>query len=346
MKTSFLPAEKINSLLQFEPFLALLLLAFSAWVLYRILLRDVSQERHRNLQNQFKDLAWNCLIFTALFIAHLILSTAEAAPEILTSFTPYFGLLCLFMGATVLVKSLRTMTLEYLFLGHMKVGVPLLLVNLFTLLISLVVVGWFLTEIFNFKIAPLLATSAIFSIVLGLALQDTLGNLFAGVALQIDKPYEIGHWVEVQSGPLKWVGQIHEISWRSTVLLGLSDELMTIPNRVMAQAEISNYSARNEPISRVQFFKIAHGGDIERAQKVLFEAALAIPEVCREPKPMVFCSEYNENGITLKLVYSISDFGAQFRLQDRILKGGAVALQNAGLEAARTRYDISGKVQS
>ena len=346
MKTSILPAEKINSLLQFEPFLALLLLASSAWVLYRILLRDVSPERHKNLKSQFGNLAWNCLLFTALFTAHLILTTTESVPEILVSFTPYFGLLCLFMGATVLVKTLRIMTLEYLFLGSMKVGVPLLLVNLFTLLISLVVAGWFLTEIFNFKIAPLLATSAIFSIVLGLALQDTLGNLFAGVALQIDKPYEIGHWIEVQSGPLKWVGQVHEISWRSTVLLGLSDELMTIPNRVMAQAEISNFSARSEPFTRVQFFKVAHGTQLEKAQEALLAAAGRIPEVCQEPKPMAFCSEFSETGITLKLVYSIRDFGAQFRIQDLVVRAGAHALQDAGVEAARYRHDLSGKLQS
>jgi len=346
MKTSLLPAEKIASLLQLEPFLALLLLAGSSWVLYKILLRDVSAERHKNLGAQFSNLAWNCLLFSSLYAIHFALTTFESAPEFLASFTSYFGLLCLLMGATILVKTLRIMTLEYLFLGNMRAGVPLLLLNLFTLLISLVVAGWFLTEIFNFKIAPLLATSAIFSIVLGLALQDTLGNLFAGVALQIDKPYEIGHWVEVQSGPHKLVGQITEISWRATVLLGLSDELMTIPNRVMAQAEISNFSARNEPFTRIQFFKVAHGTALNRAQEAVIAAASKIPEVCKEPGPVAFCSDFTETGITLKLVYSIRDFGAQFRIQDHVVRAGAQALQEAGVEAARSRHDITGKTQS
>jgi small-conductance mechanosensitive channel len=346
MKTPLLPAEKIQSLLQLEPFLAMLCLAFSSWVLYRFLLRDVSAERHKNLRAQFRNLAWNSLFFSILFLTNLALTTSQNVPESLISFGPYFGLLCLLVGATILVKTLRIMTLEYLFLGHMKVGVPLLLVNLFTLLISLVVAGWFLTEIFNFKIAPLLATSAIFSIVLGLALQDTLGNLFAGVALQIDKPYEIGHWVEVQSGPHKWVGQIHEISWRATVLLGLSDELMTIPNRVMAQAEISNFSARSEPFTRIQFFKVAHGTPLEKAQEAVVSAALKIEEVCKDPRPVAFCSDFTETGITLKLVYSIRDFGAQFRIQDLVVRAGARALHEAGVQAARYRHDLSGNLQS
>ena len=144
----------------------------------------------------------------------------------------------------------------------MRVAVPVLLVNLFTLLLSMVLGGWIVTDIFNVRLAPLLATSAIFSLVLGLALQDTLGNLFSGVAMQFDKPYEIGDWVEIQTGGTqKWVGQIEEISWRATVLIGFAEELITIPNRVISQSEISNFTRKGKPIIRSQVFRIAFGED-------------------------------------------------------------------------------------
>jgi len=124
----------------------------------------------------------------------------------------YLGLATLIAGAIVFVKVCRILLFEYLFIGHMKEGVPLLIVNLFTLVISIGIVGWFATELFGVKLGPLLATSAVFSLILGLALQDTLGNLFAGVALQLDKPYEIGDWIEVNNGGATWVGQVEEIS--------------------------------------------------------------------------------------------------------------------------------------
>ena len=92
----------------------------------------------------------------------------------------------------------------------MRAGVPVLLVNLFSLLLSAVIGFWMMTGIFEFNLAPLLATSAVFSIVLGLALQDTLGNLFAGVALQLDKPYEMGAAIEVTTSSQKWVGQVRK----------------------------------------------------------------------------------------------------------------------------------------
>lgn len=67
-----------------------------------------------------------------------------------------------------------------------------------------------------------------FSLILGLALQDTLGNLFAGVALQLDKPYEIGDWIEISPRAQVWVGQVEEISWRATTMIGLFDELLVL----------------------------------------------------------------------------------------------------------------------
>jgi small-conductance mechanosensitive channel len=348
MKSSLLPAAKIHALLQVEPFLALLLLAFASWVLYKTLLRRVSQERHKNLHVQFANLAWNCVIFTALFLTHFVLIQSSENGQIsgpLFTSTPYFGLLALLMGAVVLIKTLRILTLEYLFLGHMKVGVPMLLVNLFTLLFSLVVAGWFMTSIFGFKIAPLLATSAIFSVVLGLALQETLGQLFAGVSLQIDKPYEIGHWIEGQSGLQKWAGQVHEITWRATVLIGLGDELITIPNRVMAQAQIYNYTARGESFCRTENFKIAHGSPIEKAQEILLQTALSNPEVAREPAPIAYCTEHSEHGINIKLAYNIREFPAQFRIREYIMRTANDRLLQAGIEPARHRHEVTGSLQ-
>jgi len=339
MKDSFLPAEKIGNLLALEPALALIGLAISSWVLYKFLLREVSSERHRNLGRHFSNLFGQVLIFCGIFIAYRLLDHAPPTKMVLF-LQPYLGLVALLMGAVIFINTLRVMILEYLFLGHMKVGVPLLLVNLFTLLASLVVGAWMLTDIFGVKIAPLLATSALFSIVLGLAMQDTLGNLFAGIALQIDKPYEIGHWVEVQNGMQRWVGQVYEISWRATVLLGLSDELMTIPNRIMAQAQISNFSVRAEPFQRSQVFRIAHGYSIETARQALLRACAQVADITPTPAPVVFVSETQESGVTLKLVYSLTDYGAQFRIQDQVLSAGLEQLQNAGIPAAFQRHQV------
>jgi small-conductance mechanosensitive channel len=345
----WIPLEKIDELVQLEPALVIVGLAVSAWLIYKLLLREVSPERHRNLSGLFKNLWGHAAISTVLFnvytLAHRFLAASvdTASTDPLERLLSYIGLFTLLWGAIVFVKVARILLFEYLFLSHMKVAVPLLLVNLFTLLISIVIGGWTATEIFAIRLAPLLATSAIFSLVLGLALQDTLGNLFAGVALQFDKPYEIGDWIEINNGGPKWVGQVDEISWRATVLIGLADELITLPNRTMAQAQISNFSLRNgKPILRSQSFRVPYGTDIQVAKSALLRGAARCSRVRVDIAPLVITIEAAESWMMLKLIYFIDSYGAQFIIADEVINASLDELAQAGIKLAIPQIQLHG----
>ncbi|MBC7692158.1 MAG: mechanosensitive ion channel family protein [Methylotenera sp.] len=336
----WIPLSRIESLIQLEPALAVLGLALGAWLIYKIFLRDISVERHTNLKNLFSNLLMHMGLWIVLFITYGLLQKGIVIGSTLERFSSYLGLVTLISGAVVFVKTCRILLFEYLFLGHMNVGVPVLLVNLFTLLISICMTGWIATEVFNVRLAPLLATSAIFSLVLGLALQDTLGNLFAGVALQLDKPYEIGDWIEIKSGPEKRVGQVYEISWRATLLIGLSEEALTIPNRMMAQAEVSNFSKKQGAILRSQIFKVPYGVSIPEVKNILTTAATKVLQVRKEPAPVALVSETSEAGMSFKVVYSITEFGSQFMIANGVITACVEALENAGIRLAPQRVQI------
>jgi small-conductance mechanosensitive channel len=219
-----------------------------------------------------------------------------------------------------------------MYISHMRVAFPLLLVNLFSLLLSIGMAYWIAVDIFAVRVAPLLATSAILSVVLGLALQDTLGNLFSGISLQFDKPYEIGHWIECQSGLQKWTGKVLEIHWRATVMTGLSQEIVTVPNRIMAQAQISNFTRPRYPIERSHVFRVAHGTEPAKVRGALLAAAGRISEVLREPEPVIYTVESNELSVAYKLLYSIHDYGAQWSVGDRVMSSALEALEAAGVQ--------------
>jgi small-conductance mechanosensitive channel len=338
MSTPWIPADKIDALVQLEPILMTLGLIFSAIVIYKIFLKGISEERHRNLRKLFKNLGMHVLFAAATFGAYYgIYRLNTDSDETLIRVATYVGLITIISWTTVFVKTCRILLFEYLFLSHMRVGVPLLLVNLFSLLLTIFLGGWLLTEVFSVKLAPLLATSAIFSVVLGLALQDTLGNLFSGVAMTFDKPYEIGDWIEITLDGLKWVGQVQEISWRATVLQGISDESISVPNRLMGQTQISNFSTKARPICRSQLFRIAHGSSIADAKRVLREAALRVPSILKDPAPFPYVWESNESFMTLKVIYFIKDFGKQFLIGDEVITAGNEALQKGGFELAPAR---------
>ena len=83
----------------------------------------------------------------------------------------------------------------------------------------------------------LLATSAVGAVVIGFALQDTLGNFFAGLAIQVEKPFRVGHWINV----LDKEGQVQEVTWRATKLLTKDGQFLILPNSYISKEPILNY---------------------------------------------------------------------------------------------------------
>ncbi len=341
----WIPIDRIKSLLDLEPGLVVLGLCLLSWIIYKTVLRGLNPERHRNMRKHFRNLLFHLSILVPLFTAYFLIEHFEIFAEnpAMERLTGYLGLCALFSVMVTFVKVWRIFVFEYLFFSHMKVAVPLLVVNLFTLALSVGLAAWTATEIFNLKLAPLLATSAILSLVLGLALQETLGNLFSGLALQFDKPYEIGHWIEIQNGAQKWTGQVLEISWRATLLAGFGEEAITIPNRIMGQSQISNFTSTNAPIIRSQIFRVPYGTSIERTRTALLDAVLQVDGISKRPPPVVFLTESAESWITVKLIYYVENYGLQFSIADQVIASCLASLKKASIELASPRLSLSSR---
>jgi small-conductance mechanosensitive channel len=335
--------DKIELFVQIEPAILILGLALGAWLTSKVFLRDLSKERQRNLKTLFKNLTYHLLLGTSLFVIYFILHQLTHRSTAIERLATYVGLGTILMGSVIFVKVWRILVFEYLFLSHMRVAFPVLLVNLFTLLLSILLGAWIGAEIFSIRLTPILATSAIFSLVLGLALQDTLGNLFAGVALQFDKPYEIGDWIEIQSGGHKWIGQVYEISWRATVLISFTEESITVPNRIVASAQIANYSTKYRPIIRSQVLRLPLSVNIPQTKDILFKAAHDIHEIRKNPAPLILISETTESWVGFKIVYFIDNYGEQFVIADKVLSQCLTQLEKAGIELAHHQITIHQK---
>jgi small-conductance mechanosensitive channel len=343
MADKFIKIQALYGLIELEPFILLGCLIAITWVFYKSFLREASEERHKAIRGHFGTLIRYYIFLSGLFLLFIFMQTSEAQIGNLSKTTPYVALVAFIWGNVVFVKTARLIILQYLFLGSMKHGVPLLLVNIFSLIISIVLLFWGVNHIFGLEVGPLLATSAAASVILGLALQDTLGNLFAGISLQVDRNFEIGDWLEIVSGIQKTTGQVREITWRSTTLVGFSDELITLPNRFMASAQISNFSPPDNPIVRRQIFKIAYGENFELAKQVLERTAAGIGEIRGIPAPWAYVSDTNESWIEMKIIYFIDSYGAQFTIGDKVYTRGIEALRAANVKLARQVIEISDK---
>ncbi|MFN7728046.1 MAG: mechanosensitive ion channel family protein [Bdellovibrio sp.] len=340
MNEKFIKTQSLYTLLDLEPFVILSALLLLAWVFYKLFLRDVSEERHRNLRNHFTGLFRHFLILSVLFATFAGILQLTDGSGALGRSLPYLGILTFAWGGAVFVKVCRLIILQYLFLGSMKAGVPVLIVNIFSLLMSVVLFLWGASQIFGIQLAPLLATSAAFSIILGLALQDTLGNLFAGISLQLDKSFEIGDWVEVTQGMQKTVGQVKEITWRATTLIGWTDEVIVIPNRTMANSHISNFQSGDVPIVRSQMFRLPYGSDLAMAQSCLLASIQGIPEVRTFPEAVCVVTENHDSWMGLKLAYYIDNYGAQYTVGHKVLTRGLEYLKANGISVTHTTIKV------
>jgi small-conductance mechanosensitive channel/CRP-like cAMP-binding protein len=160
----------------------------------------------------------------------------------------------------------------------------------------------------------LLTTSAVGAVVIGFALQDTLGNLFAGLAIQIEKPFRVGQWV--QFGDRE--GQVQEITWRATKLRTKAGQFLIIPNSVISKEPVLNHS---EPIvpTRIDVeigasYSVAPN-DVKRA---IHEAMANSALVMRAPEPQVVIQGFGASAIDYLAQFWIEDYAIDRTARDQV----------------------------
>src|SRR5882757_8702524 len=114
------------------------------------------------------------------------------------------------------------------------------------LLVGLIYLGAVLSVVayvFDMPVGTLIATSGVFAIILGLALQSTLSDVFSGIALNLGRPYSVGDWVVLDD---EMQGRVVETNWRATHLLNGTNDLVVIPNSALAKTKLTNLSSPDE----------------------------------------------------------------------------------------------------
>jgi len=315
----WVPLEKIQHILGIETFALLWTIFPLCFLFYYLFLKKISPKRHHNLQIRFRQFPYYLGVATFLTIFHYGLIEYFPNNSLILKSASYLALAALLIGAVAIIKLSQIIIYLYLFFSNMSHGVPKLIANMFTFIFSLFILNMIASHVFQIHLVALLATSAVFSLVLGLALQDTLGNLFSGVALQIESPFKIGDWIEVNSGHDRMLGQVQEVTWRATFLLSFSDELIMIPNRMIAQSQIIIISQGSKNIRLNQVFRFPHDTDIEKAKSAILEGISEVEGIMTDPPVRILITETSESFLAIKAIYSLVDFSTRYRTGDKII---------------------------
>lgn len=222
-----------------------------------------------------------------------------------------------------------------------RAKVPKLLIDLSRLFLVLLGTAIILAAVWNADLAGLATALGVSSIVIGLALQDTLGSIMSGIALLFERPFTVGDWLRI--GDL--VGQVIDINWRAVRLQTLEREMVIIPHQFVSKEIIRNYS---RPIRlHAERVKIGFSYDDppNLAKQVLQNTALATQGILAEPEPQILTVSYDDFAITYEVKFFVEDYKDLEEIRDRFMTRVWYAAQRKNLTIpfpTRTHYHFDG----
>ena len=211
--------------------------------------------------------------------------------------------------------------------GTWQANVPRLFRDLSRVFLILCGVAIVLSVVWGTDLGGLFAALGVGSIVIGLALQDTLGNLFSGIALLFERPFNEGDWIEVDS--IK--GKVIEINWRSVHILTRELEMLIIPNAVLAGATIRNYRRPQKLHIEPVDIGFSYSDPPNKVKKVMKETALATKGVLNKPEPVIQTISYDDSSIGYRVRLYLADYDKVPQIRDEFVTRIWYAAERNGL---------------
>jgi len=224
------------------------------------------------------------------------------------------GLLYL-LPVLVLVVRATSLAFQWVFYRRQGSPPPSLLDSVVSVLLYGIGVGAIASQWFDVELTPFLATSAVVGAVVGLALQDTLGNLFAGIALHSEAPVHVGDWVRVGDRD----GRVEQVSWRAMRLRTWDGDTLTVPNNEVARHAVLNYSHPRAPHSRVIVIGVNYHTPPNRVIGILRKVIEQVG-LLEDPPSGVRIVGYLESAIHYEIRYYFAAYDDYRRLEGEIYR--------------------------
>ena len=266
------------------------------------------------------------LIFLFFFLLHKLLPYISFG-HLGGESSSWLRLIVVVTGIYVLAESLFIIVVDYFLISIQGVELPRIFYQIIKILAFVLIYLPVLSTQFGLDITPLLTTSAVLTMVIGLALQDSLGNLFSGIAMQISNPFKVGDWVLVAGRE----GRVTEVNWRATTIKTFSNDYLIIPNHNISKAEIQNYSRPTKVHARFLNIGLAYEDSPEQVEEVLVSATLSVDGVLPRPKPRVMIRGFNDFTIDYVVKFFILDYAKFLIVESAIRKRLWYALKSAGM---------------
>jgi len=200
-------------------------------------------------------------------------------------------------------------------IARRSVTAPLLLRQMIGIIGYVLLFGWTISAIFHTSLTGLLTTGTVLAAVVGLALQDTLGNLFSGIAIHLEDAFDVGD--VIHSG--EFIGVVEGVSWRATRLRCFNNQLVVLPNSQMAKDRIEIFPRTNLN-GRVLAFGVDYHVAPAMVIDVLVDAARHVDGVARDMPAFARVAGFADSSVTYELKYFSRDYSMRDRIDAEVRK--------------------------
>jgi small-conductance mechanosensitive channel len=173
-----------------------------------------------------------------------------------------------------------------------------------------------LAFVFGVPIGTLVATSGVIAIILGLALQNTLSDVFSGIALSLGRPYVLGDFIMLSDGT---EGRVVESTWRSTHILTLSNNVVVLPNSTLAKLGLTNISRPDETHGQTLVVRVAPTRMPSIIQEVMQSVLLSCNSIVKKPPPLVALKELDATALEIALLFQVANPAQRIPARNEVL---------------------------
>src|ERR1043166_2779198 len=238
------------------------------------------------------------------------------------------GALTVLLAAFFLIALIRRYLWEIYFEQHRQIAVPKFLREILALIIFLLALVLVLSIGYGQSITGVILPSTVIVGIVGWAMQDLLGNVIGGVALQLGKPFKSGDWLALD----KTFAEVMEVNWRSTRLRTNDHVYLDIPNSHIVKNPITNLTYP----TRLHAMRLRVGVDYNappnRVKEVLSRATTGASGVLSTPAPKIYLIEFGDSAVVYEIKFWLEDHARYNDITDAIRTNVWYALQRAGIK--------------
>lgn len=237
-----------------------------------------------------------------------------------------YDLLWWIIPAILLVRAAEVFIWQTL---QLKTGrpVPGIIKNMVAFIVYTLALFAIVAFVYNQKLTGLLATSGMLAMIVGLAIQMNLSNIFSGIALNLEHPFRVGDWVRIGEHE----GQVIDVNWRATRLLTRVKHEISIPNTPVADSPIINYSSNDGETRQILKIGVHPAHDVAQVKALLISAAYKHPNVVTNPPPQCPFAGVEDGIAQYKLIFSYTDYALTMQVVDQVWSQIIANFQSAGI---------------